>query len=190
MSDQIQGWLTPEVATAMRELVLREKPSVIVEIGVFYGKSLINAALALKENRHGVIYGIDPWNLGYAMREMGTGENPGFWSKIDLDDVHNQCMHAIWNNQLDEYAVIIRAPSQYTHQLFWPSSIDILYIDGAHSVDASTRDVSNYVHSVRRGGYVWLDDTDWISVQKADEMILKTCRLEKDFGNACLYQKA
>ena len=52
------GWLSPDVAKAMQCLIREVKPEVMVEIGVFAGKSLINAALVLQELGKGMIYGI------------------------------------------------------------------------------------------------------------------------------------
>jgi cephalosporin hydroxylase len=188
VSDKIQGWLSPEVATAMQCLIREVKPDVMIEIGVFAGLSLINAARAMKELGKGIIYGIDPWSMDTALNNMGSGEHVGFWSDINLDDVHKDCVHSVAENKLDN-VVLIRAPSERCHQLFRPGSVDILYIDGGHSVPQSCSDVVNYLPKVKRGGYIWLDDTDWVSVQKAERMIRDACELTADFGHACLYKK-
>jgi predicted O-methyltransferase YrrM len=188
VSDKIQGWLSPDVAKAMQCLIREVKPDVMIEIGVFAGKSLINAATVLQENGKGMIYGIDPWNMDIALKNMGTGENVGFWNAIDLDSVHAECAQAIRENAL-ENVVLIRAPSERVHQLFQPESVEILYIDGGHSTPQSCADVTNYLPKVKRGGWVWLDDTDWVSVQKAERMVSEECELTADFGHACLYHK-
>ena len=189
MSDKIPGWLSPDVATAMQCLIRETKPKVMVEIGVFAGKSLINSALALRETGKGILYGIDPWSMDLALSNMGTGENVGFWNDIDLDRIHTECVHHIADEKL-ENVVLIRAPSERCHQLFKPKSIDILYIDGGHSVPQSCSDVTNYLPKVRTGGYVWLDDTDWMSVQQAERMLAEQSEMVADFGHSCLYKKA
>jgi cephalosporin hydroxylase len=171
----------------MQCLIREVKPEVMVEIGVFAGLSLINAATVLQENRKGMIYGIDPWNMDIALKNMGTGENVGFWNAIDLDKVHTECAAAV---RAFENVVLIRAPSERVHQLFQPESVEILYIDGGHSTPQSCSDVTNYLPKVKRGGYVWLDDTDWVSVQKAERMVSEKCNMVADFGHACLYEKA
>lgn len=185
---EIKGWLSPDVAKAMQCLIRETKPEVMIEIGVFAGKSLLTAAAALRENGRGTIYGIDPWRMDTALNNMGTGENVGFWNDINLDDVHRDCVHEVWRQQLDN-VILIRAPSEHCHQLFQPNSVDILYIDGGHSEPQSCSDVVNYVPKVKRGGYVWLDDTDWISVQKAEQLVHGVCNLVADFGHSCLYIK-
>lgn len=187
---EIIGWLTPEVGAAMRNLIWKVKPDVCVEIGVFAGKSIINTALALKENGHGVVYGIDPWRKDVAVACTAPNENKDYWDTIDLDAVHYDCMRAIWDHGLQDYVIIIRAKSDMCHRLFdCENNIDILYIDGGHSEESSCRDVENYLWCVRSGKHVWLDDTNYDSLKKAIGLVEQQCQLVKDFGHCRLYKK-
>jgi predicted O-methyltransferase YrrM len=172
----------------MASLVRETKPDVMVEIGVFAGKSLIVCAQALRANGKGVIYGIDPWSMDLALKNMGTGENPSFWSGVDLNEVHNGCAQAIREKGL-ENVVLIRAPSERCHQLFQAQSVDVLYVDGGHSEPQSCLDVVNYLPKVKSGGFVWIDDADWFSTQKAIRLLENECEMVKDFGYSCLYRK-
>jgi hypothetical protein len=188
----IIGWLTADVGAAMRNLIWKTKPNTCVEIGVFAGKSLINTALALKENGHGVVYGIDPWKTDVALANLSSDEKesaPEYWSGIDLDAVHWDCMRAIWQRDLEDYVVIIRSSSEKCYQLFPMNSVDILYIDGGHSEECSTVDTALYLPSVKSGGHIWLDDTNYVTLQKAVSLVEKQCQLVKDFGHARLYRK-
>src|SRR6266702_880095 len=182
----------------MKDLIWMTKPDVCVEIGVFAGKSLINTALALKENEHGVVYGIDPWRKEDAVKGIGTMEDAGYWDTVDVDALHYDCMRSIWDRGLQEHAVVIRATSRDARFLFglgikpgWSHNhcIDILYIDGGHSEEVSTLDVSIYLQKVRRGGHIWFDDADWASTRRATEMLKESCELLKDYGNCHLYKK-
>ena len=196
---EIIGWLTPEVGAAMRNLIWKVKPDVCVEIGVFAGKSLINTALALKENGKGIVYGIDPWRKEVAIAAIAGNESVEYWDTIVLDAVHYDCMRAIWQNVLDEYAVVIRATSRDARFLFglgrkpgWQEPyhcIDILYIDGGHSEESSTLDASIYLQKVRSGGHIWMDDTNYDSLKKAISIVEEQCQLVKDFGHCRLYRK-
>ncbi len=187
---EIVGWLTPEVGAAMRNLIWKVKPDVCVEIGVFAGKSLINTALALKENGHGVVYGIDPWRKEIAIlgAEL-TMEDPAYWDGIDLDAVHYDCIRAIWQHELEHYAVVIRATSKDARRLIAWDSVDILYIDGGHTEKASTYDAEIYTPCVKNGGHIWMDDTNYSSLKAAIELVERQCVLVKDFGHARLYRK-
>jgi predicted O-methyltransferase YrrM len=185
---EIIGWLTAEVGAAMRNLIWKTKPDVCVEIGVFAGKSLINTALALKENGHGVVYGIDPWRLDVAMDNSSPQEFD--WTKVDMDAVHYDCMRAIWQRDLDDFIVILRTTSYQAWKLFLKTAdIDILYIDGGHSETSSSWDAAYYEPLVKHGGHIWLDDTNYDSLKKAISILENRCVLVKDFGHCRLYKK-
>lgn len=171
----------------MRNLIWKVKPDVCVEIGVFAGKSLINTALALKENGKGIVYGIDPWRLETAI--AGSSPDEFDWNNVDLDAVHYDCVRAIWQHDLEKYAVLIRSASQHCWRLFERHTVDILYIDGGHSEESSCSDTINYAHTVRPGGHLWLDDTNYESLQKAIRLIEPCFVLVKDFGHCRLYRK-
>ena len=174
----------------MRNLIWKVKPDVCVEIGVFAGKSLINTALALKENGHGVVYGIDPWRKETALAGTElTMEDPAFWDTIDLDAVHWDCMRAIWQHEVEKHAIVIRAASLDCHQLFSLRTVDILYVDGGHTEKASCADVACYIGKVKHGGHIWLDDTNYASLKAAIELVERQCVLVKDFGHCRLYKK-
>jgi len=192
---EIQGWLDPKVATAMRALIRRTLPNVVVEIGVYAGKSLINSALALRDNGGGIIFGIDPWRTKTAVHDMAPEENVSFWANTDLDDVHMACMHAIWEHGVEDQVIIVRATSRVAAQMFSFGRrdeidvINILYIDGGHSEKASCLDAELYLPLVVSGGHIWIDDTDYPSLQKALLMLRQQCTLIEDFGRTQLYQK-
>src|SRR6266446_4600898 len=125
----LEGWLTPERGCEMAELILEHKPEVLVEIGVFGGRSLIACAMSLRENNFGKIYGIDSWRVEDAVEGKDDATDKEWWEKkIVLDDIHRGCMKALWDHHLEPWAVVIRAASQHCFQLF--PKIDHLYIDG------------------------------------------------------------
>lgn len=193
----LDGWTEPDKACEMAELILEHKPKVVVEIGTFGGRSAIAQAFALRQNNDGGrIYCIDPWRLEYSL-EGESSDNRKWWTQnINIDEIHTKCMHAIWQHNLDDWLVVIRAASQHVYQLF--PEIDLLLIDGNHSEVASLRDAQLYLPRVSPNGLIWLDDTDWIvadegkvlaSTKKAVELIETQCALVKDMGKHRLYQK-
>lgn len=193
-----EGWCKGERPLQMAQLVIESKPDVVVEIGVFAGGSLIPQALGLKENGSGRIFGIDPWSRRAALDQIfvANPETPAadeaiarqWWAEVNLNAMHQLCMEGIWKYGLDHHAVIIRAESQDCFELF-ENGIDILYIDGSHSEEASCRDVDLYLPRVNGGGYVWFDDAHWNSTQKALSMIEDECDLVKDYESYRLYRR-
>ena len=59
---QCTGWCSIAKGEFLVDLVLKHQPKVIVEIGVWGGRSLIPMASALKSLGEGIAYGIDPWD--------------------------------------------------------------------------------------------------------------------------------
>lgn len=185
---KLEGWVSPERGVELFDLIVKEKPVICVEIGVFGGRSLISQAMGLRENGAGKIFGIDPWKTEAAL-EGENFENKEWWSKnVDLHGIHRGTMDAIWRLGLDPWAIVIRAKSQDTNFLF-RNGIDWLFVDGNHSEISSVRDVTLYAPLVKKGGIVIFDDADWPSTQSALKLLDGQCELVKDAGGYRIYRK-
>ena len=185
---KLEGWTDFDKGKELVDLVLREKPKVVVELGVFGGRSLICMALALRANGSGKAFGVDPWRLHTAIEGESDPENIKWWTQnVNLHDIHKGCMEAIWRLGLEQWAIIVRAASQDVKQLF--PMIDLLHIDGNHSELASCRDVENFVTRVPSGKWIVFDDTNWASTRKAVALLNGMCELVKDFTSWRLYQR-
>jgi predicted O-methyltransferase YrrM len=185
--NSLEGWTTPERALEMAELILEHKPKIVVELGVFGGRSLIPMAMALRHSNHGgKIFGVDPWKIEAAL-EAENEKNREWWKGIDLEQIRRGAVNAIWAHLLDPWAVILQTSSQYAADVW--AVIDILNIDGNHSEIASCRDVELYLPKVPIGGFIWMDDCDWPSTQRALRMLDKSCECLKDAKTYRLYRK-
>lgn len=148
---------------------------------------MIAIAMALRENGGGKIYGIDAWKLETAI-EGENAANREWWTRnIDINKIHQLAIDAIWKYALDEFAIVIRASSQFCSELF--TTIDFLSIDGCHSEVASCRDVNYYLPKVKSGGTVIFDDSDWPTTQRALGVVEESCNLVKDGKNYRIYKK-
>ena len=170
----------------MAELIVQEKPKTVVEIGVFGGQSLIPQALALAVMRSGRIYGIDPFNLEVIKKEMAELDDEPMWLKQDMDLVLKDTLRWIRDLGLAERAILIVSESKDCSTLF--NSIDILHIDGAHTEEAALLDVNLYAKRVKKGGYIWMDDTHFPSLQPALRELENVADLVDDWGGYRLYQ--
>lgn len=195
----MHGWCTEEKAVAMAQLIIGNNAKLVVELGVFGGRSLIPQALALRETG-GHIYGVDPWKKEACLEGINDKANDEWWNKLDLEAIHRSCMGFIWANDLDPWCTVIRAKGEHIAGLFpirekvgiedqATNPIDILHIDGNHSEVASTRDVELWLPRVRHGGYIWLDDTDWSTTAKAVELLNAACDVIQDVGTCRLFRK-
>lgn len=182
----LDGWTTEDRLKMMAQLITTDKPELVVELGVFGGRSFIAQALALQVVGEGVIYGVDPWRKEAAI-EGEIAANATWWSNIDLEAIHRKSMSAIWNNSLEQHAVVVRSESQHCYHLF--DNIDIINIDANHSELASCRDFRLYYPRVKKGGWIWVDDTDWASTQKMVGLLDESCELVNNQGHWRLYRK-
>ncbi len=168
----LEGWCSEGKASKLMDFVWAMDPQVVVEIGVFGGKSLIPMAYALKANGLGVIYGIDPWSC-QASAEGMDGANKDWWGSLDHQAILTGLQSKIKQFQLNRYVKLIQATSADAPLIH---DIDILHIDGNHSEEASYFDALKWVPLVRPGGIVIFDDITWGTTSKATDWLDEHCQ--------------
>lgn len=187
-TDDLPGWASAEKRRDMMKLILREKPELVVEVGVYGGQSLIPQAAALRHNRKGVIHAVDPYDNA-ATQEGSLPASEVWWASHDMDATHRAMLSAVDRFGLAPYVVVRRQHSHRAAESFAPNSIDVFHQDGNHSPEVSVKEVELFLSKVRPGGWWWLDDTDWPSVKPARALIEQHCALVKDYGRFCLFRK-
>jgi predicted O-methyltransferase YrrM len=182
------GWTSVERGLEMAELILEHRPSVVLELGCFGGRATIPMALALKHAGCGKIYTVDPWFTEPCL-EGENEANKEWWANVDLDEIHKGVIDLIWRLGLEQVCIVIRARSQDVPELF--PRISMINVDGNHSEIASCRDVNNYLPRLQQGGFCFLDDADWDTTQKCQEIIMQSCELFKsgDNGHYKIFRK-
>jgi len=156
--EQLIGWCSEEKGAILVDLILKTKPAVVVEIGVFGGKSLVPMAFTLKMNGGGKIYGIDPWDTQASVEGLDNIENISYWSHVDHKGIMNELIDKIFQFNLENYIELIEQTSKDTSPI---KDIDILHIDGNHSSDSSYFDVVKWGPLVKSGGWIIFDDITW-----------------------------
>lgn len=187
--NQLTGWCSEKKATILMDLVLRAKPSVIVEIGVYGGKSLVPMACALKTNRKGVIYGIDPWDNLASLEGVENESNIGYWSTVPLEEIMQSLISKIKQFDLTDQIRLIRDTSLNVDPI---PHIDILHIDGNHSDVTSYIDVTKWVPLVKSGGWIIFDDMTWyengkFTTGRAVEWLNTHCHKFAEFQDNCVW---
>jgi cephalosporin hydroxylase len=189
---ELQGWCSVEKAMSFIDLVLEVKPRLCVEIGVFTGTSLYPVAAALRHLGRGVVVGVDPWDKIECLRYLDLDRNKAdvrWVLQINFDHVYFGFVNTLRYLDIEQSVIVCRTTSQRVASIF--GQIDILHIDGNHQEEAILQDVRLYLPKVRPGGYIWLNDAKWPSVQKGMELLLPHCTIIKqiDQGNCILFQK-
>lgn len=169
----ITGWCSLQKALELAAAVIALRPKVVLETGVWGGRSLLPMALACEAIDSGIVIGIDPWSPA-ASSEGYAGTNAEWWGKQDHETVYNAFVGHISRLGLKNRVAIERAKSD---DAMVPASLDLCHLDSQHT-DQATREVHKFASRVRVGGIVVMDDVEWHndgvkSVAQAIEELLK-----------------
>ena len=175
----LPGWCTVEKALEMSACVVRNRPQICVEIGVFGGRSWLPVALACKSNQQGHAFGVDAWSARQSLDKLDHADDIAYWSELDYDAIRLGCMQAIEDARLSEYCTPIQLSSSQCSDLF--SRIDFLHIDGNHSSNRALQDVRLFLPKVAIGGDIWFDDANWPSTQQAVQLLRESCDVICDY---------
>jgi len=180
------GWATVEKAQMLATVIVCIQAKMVVEIGVWAGRSFVPMAMALKHNGSGKIVGIDPWSKAASTVGM-TGENLKWWTEVDHDMIYKHFLNRLSFSGASSAAQIYRCRSDEVEHDQLPE-IDLLHLDGNHSDESSCYDVFHFATKVRPGGFLFMDDIFW--AKKATDALSKhgfVERLKLDTG--ALYQR-
>ena len=193
---KIHGWCDRNKAQKFYDIITKNKAKLCVEIGVFGGSSLIPQALAMKENKNnGIVVGIDPWTHSAALEDMENDGNKNWWSEVNMTEIYEHFMNKLKEYKIDSFCKIYKDKSENVINEFEYESIDVLHIDGNHCEKISYQDSVNYFPKVRKGGYIFFDDTTWrengkdITTEKGLNYLLQYCEKECVVGKDCLVLK-
>lgn len=186
---QLHGWCSLEKAAFLVDLIAKATPQIIVEIGVWGGKSLIPMARALKENGQGVIYGIDPWEKSESVQWVMEEANRNFWDHANHEWVLQDLCQKIGLFGLQQQVQLVRSTSAAAPPI---AEIDILHIDGNHSDPSSYLDVTKWVPLVKSGGWIIFDDMKWyengtFTTARASHWLDANCHKLAEFTDICTW---
>jgi len=150
------GWCTPEKACAMASAILTMRPEVVLEIGIWAGRSLIPMAMAVHHVKQGKVIGIDPWSAEAATVGQ-EGANFQWWRDVPYEMIYNQFLKDVQRFGVSQVIEIHRKKSDDVDP---PKNIGLLHVDGNHGPQA-VRDVDRFAPNVRVGGLVFCDDIGW-----------------------------
>jgi predicted O-methyltransferase YrrM len=138
--------VTPDFASALYRLVKKEKPALVLEIGLAHGATALSIATALNENGHGRLVSIDPFQ---SSDWQGVGLMALKRSKLD---------HLHTFIEEPDYAALPRLLDE------WGRAVDLAYIDGYHSYEYVLLDFFYVDRMLNLSGIVGFNDCDWAPV--------------------------
>lgn len=168
-----QGWCTIEKAHKLIDIVEESNPILLVELGVFGGKSLLPMAMATKQKgNNGKVIGIDAWAVPASLEGTNDEANDKWWANINYDDMFNYTTTLMQTHGVSNIVELWRTRSVDCASRFLDESIDVLHQDSNHSEEVTTAEVELYWSKVKKGG-VWIfDDTNWPTTKSAQTLLL------------------
>jgi predicted O-methyltransferase YrrM len=185
------GWCTVQKTERLFKLVEEVKPILIVEFGVFGGRSLIPMALSLKKNGKGEIIGIDAWDKEASITNYDSIDpNYKWWFDVDHKAIFNSFLKSIHEYSINDIVKYYIKRSNEVVDIFEDQSIDILHQDSNHTEKTSSEEVELYYNKVKPGGFWIFDDTDWSTTQKAQDLLLsKGYSIIEDYTSWKIYKR-
>lgn len=170
---RLEGWCSQYKASTLMDLICLVQPEIVVEIGVFGGKSLVPMGYAIKAlDNGGKVYGIDPWSASASLEGDHNEANQNYWANLDYEAIFGGLQQKISVFGLDGTIELIRTTSEAADPI---SNIGLLHIDGNHSDEASYFDICKWGPLVHKGGLIVFDDITWSTIDRALKWLDKNC---------------
>jgi hypothetical protein len=201
----LPGWCTPEKACRLVRLVAEECPSFeeseegsppparVVELGVFAGRSLFALALGCRvwgRRPYRYAEGIDPYALEASLEGTQIVSQAEWWKTVDHDAALRIATRALEEYGLGPFASILRLKSEDACVRYGDGSIGVLHQDANHSEEVSSKEVGLYLPKLRARGFWVMDDTDWASTRRAQDMLIEAgLRRIEDHGNWSIFKR-
>jgi cephalosporin hydroxylase len=168
-----EGWASYEKAMAMSSIVLAMRCKVIVEIGIWYGRSFLPAAISQQATVDGgVAFAIDSWKASESVAGQVSKADQDWWNR---EQIHEQAYDSFRSSvqSLNLKNVQIKRMSSAEVDLGkLAEGIGLLHIDGNHGKQV-LEDVRKFAPMVKPGGFIIMDDLQWTggSVRQAAGML-------------------
>lgn len=153
-----QGWCSAMKAQTLASIVLATRPEISLEIGVFFGKSLLPVALAHQAIGKGRVIAVDPWAAACSVAGQLNPLDVDYWKRQDM---HEQAYESFKNSvKVNGLSEIVEIHRMHSDEFETPGNIGLLSVDGNHGEQA-IKDVERYAPKVYRGGFLVADDIEW-----------------------------
>lgn len=181
-SQELPGWCPVDKSEMLVALILSMKPQIVVETGIFGGRSLIPMAATCKYLNTGIVWGIDPWDVEASLEGEHKPEDFAWWGKLNHEGIYDEFVLGTLKFKLGKYCRWLRMKSEQAARLFDDRTVDIFHCDGNHSELASCKDVEMWLPKMKPGGYWCHDDLDWATNERAWRLISKDREIIFDNG--------
>lgn len=185
LEEFIGGSIKKEEASFLYNLIIQEKPNIVLQVGTFLGFSTLIIAEALKHNGAGKIYTIDP-------------EIPHRKISNPVDIARKACKERELSNRIEfkkGWFSSVPYPSDKTisNEVIGPAliqkigTLDFVFIDGEHSILSTISDFAVVVNFLKVNSICAIHDVcSLYSVKQALTAILSDKSIERIFDLSIL----
>jgi hypothetical protein len=186
----LEGWCDLSkaniIAELTREVELEHGKCLALEIGVYGARSLVALGWYLKAPSH--VFGVDPYTVEASLESEQVKENREWWANLDHEKIKQGAFEGIREKQ-DVISLLVMK-SKEACELFDDCCFDVIHQDGNHSEEISCQEVEMWTDKLRDGGWWIMDDVNWKSTGKAQELLVTKGFVEiEHHGTWALYQK-
>lgn len=140
-----------------------DRPLRLLEVGSWAGGSAITWATALNtlHKAKGTVVCVDPWRPYFDPKKIGSA--PIYQAMSDAaesGEIFDLFLHNIRTAQVEELVTPFRGVSDKVLPLLADKAFDVVFVDGAHTYDAVSKDLRNCVRLVAEGGILCGDDLE------------------------------
>ncbi len=170
----LHGWFGKVNQEYLRAFIVKYQPTVIVELGSWFGESAIYMGSQLKES--GTVYAIDSW--------VGQGVNIDDDVASKIPTIYQQFLSNVIHHDIAHKIIPIRMRTQEAAKAL-NIKADLIYIDASHDEESVFNDIINWYPKLNANAIICGDDWDWESVEKgvrrAAEILNRNVKGEKSF---------
>lgn len=167
----MEGWSSIEKCIALAGCVTELKAAISVDLGTFGGRAWLALAMAHREQKKGVAYGVDP--LDSPCANEGDGHDAAhikYWAAMNWERIYQGTMKAAI--PLREYARFYQMPSRVAYKLFDKASINALHQDSNRCEKVSCEEVELWLPLMAPDAYWIQDDAHDPRRAKSQQMLL------------------
>lgn len=154
-------------------------PAIVIEVGVWIGKSAMHMASLLPSN--GKLYAVDHW-LGSEEHQPGQTYYCNF-----LPVLYEQFLSNIIHAQLTDLVIPIKMTSLEASQHLRHLKADLIYIDASHDFDSVYADLNAWFPLVKGHGILCGDDWNLADIQRAVTQFSNEKDLKLSIWSPCFW---
>lgn len=154
----------------LAELINKEVLKDVVELGIGRSQTLSYLAVHCPSTN---IIAVDQWKVNDNRKVIGS-ETYADWDMSTL----KLKAHTIAENHRN--ILVMDYSTHEASTLFQDESFDLVFIDADHTYEGVTQDIKDWMPKLKKGGYLFGHDIDWLSVQYGVRSIFREYNKDDD----------